>query len=187
MTRTTDDRLKLDGPQRLLVVAVRLLPKERRDWGIAMLAELAPLQHTATRWRFALGCTRVSLFTPRRGGLFQNDMKHTIRGTFANLGSAALISAFLVLPFATLQFTNNIVTRRDIPGLIVLFGLLLFLPMAFVLILSAMVQTARMGNSIVANPLGLLFRLVLMAFCAGMWGAIIIDQLPCFLGAPNCD
>jgi hypothetical protein len=48
-----------DIPRLLLTVAVRRMPVERREWGEAMLAELAQLQNKSTRWRFALGCARV--------------------------------------------------------------------------------------------------------------------------------
>ncbi|MCP2325355.1 hypothetical protein HDA40_003862 [Hamadaea flava] len=53
----------VDGPARVLALAVATLPTERRDWGAAMTAELE--QVTTDRWRFALGCTRTALFPPR--------------------------------------------------------------------------------------------------------------------------
>jgi hypothetical protein len=58
-----------DVPARLLAAAVHRLPADRRPWGRAMLAELAEVPAGAQRWRFALGCTRVALFPPRRGAL----------------------------------------------------------------------------------------------------------------------
>jgi len=51
-------------PELLLASAVRRMPAERREWGAAMLAELAMLRRPVTRWRFALDCTRVALFPP---------------------------------------------------------------------------------------------------------------------------
>jgi hypothetical protein len=88
-----------DIPRLLLTVAVRRMPAERREWGEAMLAELAQLQNTSTRWRFALGCSRVAMFPPRRGGLLQTIMNHKMEGVITVLGSAALISFILVIPF----------------------------------------------------------------------------------------
>jgi len=88
-----------DIPRLLLTVAVRLMPAERREWGEAMLAELAQLQNTSTRWRFALGCSHVAMFPPRRGGLLQTIMNHKMESIVTTLGSAALISLILVLPF----------------------------------------------------------------------------------------
>jgi len=75
------------------------MPIERREWGEAMLAELAHLQNTSTRWRFALGCSRVAMFPPRRGGLLQTIMNHKMESVVTTLGSAAIISLILVLPF----------------------------------------------------------------------------------------
>jgi hypothetical protein len=46
---------------RYLGVVERLLPATRRDWGRAMHAELATLDGSAERWRFALGCTRAAM------------------------------------------------------------------------------------------------------------------------------
>ncbi|MBB4703743.1 hypothetical protein [Sphaerisporangium siamense] len=54
-----------DGAERLLSVAVWLLPEGRRQWGLAMRAELAGIESAPARWRFALGCLRVSLTRPR--------------------------------------------------------------------------------------------------------------------------
>jgi hypothetical protein len=58
-----------DIPRLLLTIAVRRMPAERRDWGAAMLAELAQLRDPFARWRFALGCTRVALFPLRKRSL----------------------------------------------------------------------------------------------------------------------
>ena len=104
-----------------------------------------------------------------------------------NLKSAALISFVLVLPFALLEALNNTVTRQNAPGLIVLFGLLWLLPMAFVVTLVPMVRAVRAGSNLMANPIYLLSRVAFLALIAMMWGGIMIDQLPCFMGVPNCD
>jgi hypothetical protein len=88
-----------DIPRLLLTVAVRRMPVERREWGEAMLAELAQLQNKSTRWRFALGCARVALFPPRHVVLLQTIMNRKMEGIVTILGSAALISLILVLPF----------------------------------------------------------------------------------------
>ena len=44
-----------DGPARLLAVAVRVMPAERREWGRAMQAELAAVAERPERWSFAWG------------------------------------------------------------------------------------------------------------------------------------
>jgi hypothetical protein len=104
-----------------------------------------------------------------------------------NLKAAALISFLLVLPFAVLESLHNTMTRQSAPGLVVLFGVLWLLPMAFIIILAPIVRTVRAGNSPVANPINLLFKVAILVFIAWFWGSLFVDQLPCFIGAPNCD
>lgn len=175
----------MDGPGRLLAAAVRWMPEERRDWGTAMLAELAQLQHPSARWWFALGCARVALFPPRKGGLLQTIMKRTKKSIITDLGSAALISFLLVLPFMILEWVNHRNLHESFP--IALFGFLWLLPMAFIVILMPTARTVRAGNGITANPFNLLFRVAFLTLIATVWGWGVIDQLPCFMGVPNCD
>ncbi len=87
-----------DIPRILLAIAVRRMPDERDEWGEAMLAELAQLRNPFIRWRFALGCARVALFPPLKGGLLQSIMKQKMESLIAALGAAALISVLLALP-----------------------------------------------------------------------------------------
>jgi hypothetical protein len=54
----------LDGPGWLLAAAAAALPADRRDWGVAMAAELAQVRDRAARWRFAAGCARAAVFPP---------------------------------------------------------------------------------------------------------------------------
>lgn len=68
-----------------------------------------------------------------------------------------------------------------------LFGLLWLLPAAFLIILLPVVQNVRAGNRMMAKPIQLLLRVALIALIAMLWGVILLDQLPCFLGVPNCD
>jgi hypothetical protein len=104
-----------------------------------------------------------------------------------NPKAAALISFILMLPFALLESLNSTITKQNAPGLIVLFGLLWLLPVAFIVILVPIVRSVRAGNSLLAQPINLLFRVAFLALIAMMWGGLIIDQLPCFMGVPNCD
>lgn len=109
------------------------------------------------------------------------------RNIAMNAKSAALIGFVLVLPFALLEALNNAITRQNAPGLIVLFGLLWLLPVAFVVTLVPVVRAARAGKSLTARPINLLSRVAFLALIAMLWGGIVIDQLPCFMGVPNCD
>jgi hypothetical protein len=109
------------------------------------------------------------------------------RSLAVNLKSAALISLILVLPFAILEALNNTMTGRNAPGLFVLYGLLWLLPTAFILILVPVVRAARDGNRVTAHPAGLWLRVAVLALIALAWGGILIDQMPCLTGVPNCD
>lgn len=55
----------VDAPARLLAAAVATLPDGRREWGVAMSAELAQVPDHLGRWRFAAGCARAAVFPPR--------------------------------------------------------------------------------------------------------------------------
>ena len=109
------------------------------------------------------------------------------RDITTNTKSAALISFLLVLPFAILEALNNTIDRQSALGLVVLFGLLWLLPVVFILILVPTVRKVRVGNGVMADSLKLLLRVALLVAIAMMWGGILIDQMPCFLGVPNCD
>jgi hypothetical protein len=67
--QTREHWSKMDGPERVLAAAVRGLPDARGDWGTAMMAELAQLEHPASRWQFALSCAYAAVFAPRNSGL----------------------------------------------------------------------------------------------------------------------
>jgi hypothetical protein len=54
----------MDGPGLLVAAAAATLPAGRRDWGVAMAAELAQVPDRGGRWRFAAGCARAAVFPP---------------------------------------------------------------------------------------------------------------------------
>jgi hypothetical protein len=58
----------MDPPGRLLATAVATLPNDRREWGMAMNAELAEVGGRSARWRFALSGARAALRLPPLGG-----------------------------------------------------------------------------------------------------------------------
>ena len=104
-----------------------------------------------------------------------------------DLKSAAIIGFVLVLPFVILEALNNTITKQNALGLTLLFGVLWLLPTAFIVILMPMVRAVRAGNSVLATPVNLLLRVAFLTLIAAIWGWGFIDQLPCFLGVPNCD
>ncbi len=104
-----------------------------------------------------------------------------------DLGSAAIISFILVLPLAILEALNNSITRENASGLILLFGVMWLLPTVFIVLLRSIIRTVRAGATLMAKPIFLLFKVVSLVLIATVWGWGLIDQLPCFLGVPNCD
>lgn len=139
-------------------------------------------------WMFietAVGIIKEHLILIKRGAAMENII--------TNLKSATLISFLLVLPFMILEFWFQIINKptvirlKNVTDFILLFGFLWLLPMAFIVILTPIARNARAGNSITANPINLLFRTVFLALIAIVWGSLMIDQLPCFIGVPNCD
>jgi hypothetical protein len=93
----------------------------------------------------------------------------------------AIIALPIVLPIGVLEFLNQ--PDPAIP----LLALIWLLTTAFVAALIPMLQSVRAGEDLLAHPLGLSIRVLLLALIAMMWAAIVVDQLPCFLGVPNCD
>ena len=105
----------------------------------------------------------------------------------ADLGAAALIGLVLVLPLVILESLNQTITRQNAFGLFLLFGFLWLLPTAFAVTLTPVVRSLRAGHSLLANPLNLLLRAASLALIAFVWGSLLADQMPCFMGVPNCD
>jgi hypothetical protein len=91
--------MRHDTPARLLDLALRWMPTDRSEWGVAMRAELAQFDDPALRWSFALGCVRTVLFLPRR-----IESTHT--------AAPGVHGALLVMPFVVL---NAIVANRIEP------------------------------------------------------------------------
>ncbi|RIK32348.1 MAG: hypothetical protein DCC56_00640 [Anaerolineae bacterium] len=109
----------------------------------------------------------------------------TMKTIFTNVKSPALISLLIVLPFMLMEVVNtqNFYVVFNIP----LFGIMWLLPTLFIVVLIPIVQNIRAGNTLMAHPLSLLLRVILLLFIAWFWSSLVIDQMPCFLGVPNCD
>jgi hypothetical protein len=110
----------------------------------------------------------------------------TMKTMIANPRLAPMISFILcVLPFMILEWaTRSDAPRSDAsPMLWVVLWLLSTGSMAALMLI---VQSLRAGNRILANPLSLLPGIILFAVLAWLWGALVIDQMPCFLGGSGC-
>jgi hypothetical protein len=122
------------------------------------------------------------------GDLHMRDVsQNTPAMTLTDFRTAALISILLVLPFAVLESLNQGITMQNARGASVLVSVLWLLPTVFIVLLMPVVRNLRRGHSVFASPVNLLLRVALLAVVAMFWGRLLIDQMPCFLGVPNCD
>ena len=108
-------------------------------------------------------------------------MKHIIK----DIKLPAFISLLITLPFAILELANGKNIHGEFP--FPLFFFLWLLSIAFIFILMPIVPNLRAGNSLMAHPVSLLVRIALLIILAILWGSLLIDQMPCFMGVPNCD
>ena len=110
---------------------------------------------------------------------------NAMRNILTNLRSPSIISFLLVFPFMILELVHRRNFSESFP--ITLFGLMWLLPMIFIVILKPMVRNVRAGNSLIAHPINLVIRVTFLVLITILWAGILIDQMPCFLGVPNCD
>ena len=106
-----------------------------------------------------------------------------MKNYLTNLRWPLLISTLLVLPFLLLELVNRWSYQEGFP--IPLFGLLWLLPLGFILILAPVVRDVRAGDKL--KYISFVLRIVLLILIAWLWVAIVLDQMHCFLGVPNCD
>lgn len=136
----------MDWPDWILATAIRRMPGERGEWGAAMRAELSHIQHPRNRWQFALGCVRVALFPPRRGGFFMKDqMKYWLK----TMGVAALFSLLFTGAFWSLGIWSNpnIPSEMQSEGQS-LIGQVLFNWLVLTLVFTPIVSGLRDGENI---------------------------------------
>lgn len=143
-------------------------------------------QQTGRGWfGFLLGVfaeTALGIFRERVLLITKGD---PMKSFLVNLRSPAIIGAILVLPFMILELINRRNFHEGFP--VPLFGMLWLLPVIFIVLLMPIVQNVRAGNNLLAQPVGLLLRVVFLVLIAWLWGSLLMDQMPCFLGVPNCD
>lgn len=108
-----------------------------------------------------------------------------LKSIFSHLGLAAIVGFLLVLPFIIMELVFGRTSYSSFP--FPLFGILWFLPVLFVVVIAPIVRTVRAGNSIMVNPITFLLRVAFLIIIATFWVGLVNDQMPCFLGVPNCD
>lgn len=74
-----------------------------------------------------------------------------------------------------------------LPGQLLAFTLIIFPITSGIIAGGPIVRTLRAGGQLLAHPINLIIvTFIVGAFAFGLTG-LIIDQWPCFMGAPNCD
>jgi hypothetical protein len=113
----------------------------------------------------AIGILRERLLLTKEGDAMKNVL--------ANLRSPAILSVLLVVPFMILEVVNRRNFNEGFP--VPLFVILWLLPMLFILIVTPIVRNIQAGNSLAANPVIFLIRVVFLAFIVWTWFGIVID------------
>jgi drug/metabolite transporter (DMT)-like permease len=106
-------------------------------------------------------------------------------GTLRSLFAPLLISTGLVAPFIVLQWVSRGTFHEEFP--LVLFTFMSLHSLCIVLLLTPALRRLRAERSLRALKLGHWAGLLLGAFLGYAYADVVIDQLPCFLGVPNCD
>src|SRR5262245_28290042 len=101
-----------------------------------------------------------------------------------SLRQAAFFGAILVLPLAALEAVNVGLTA-DFP--VALFGFLWLLAVAILLVLMPILRKVRGGTFGPAEGPAMAIRGLALVALAWVFVQIVADQMPCFLGVPNCD
>ena len=108
-----------------------------------------------------------------------------MKNILTNVKTPAFIGLLFVIPFMIMEAVNtqNINAIFNVP----LFGIMWLLPTTFMIVLMPIVRNILAGNSLMANPASLLISVVFLVLIGFMWTSLLMDQMPCFLGVPNCD
>jgi hypothetical protein len=106
-------------------------------------------------------------------------------GSLKFLVTSLLISFALVAPFIVLEWVNRRAFQEELP--LVLFTFMWLHALLIALLLTPVVRRLRSEKSLGALTPGYWAGLVLSAILIVAYAQVVIDQLPCFLGVPNCD
>lgn len=92
------------------------------------------------------------------------------------------VGALFTLPILLLELINRRALDEPFPS--PLLALLWVLPSALFGMGASTVARLRRGESARG---GLVLRGAFLLLVAWLWLALLVDQMPCFLGVPNCD
>ena len=177
---------------RLYKKLLRLYPRAFQErLGESMLQAFNDLYKEHRTKRTWLGFV-LWIFTETGMGIFREHALLmtegvTMKTMLATPGLAPVISFVLfVLPFMILEWaTRSNAPRSDASP--VLWVVLWLLSTIFIAILMTIMRDLwQAGKDFMAHPVFLLFRLVFLVLFTWLWAALVIDQMPCFLGGSGC-
>jgi hypothetical protein len=91
-----------------------------------------------------------------------------------------------VLPFMILEWTTRSNAPRSVASPM-LWVVLWLLSTGFIAALMLVGRNLRRaGNRVWTNPFSLSLSVIFFAVFAWLWAALVIDQMPCFLGGSGC-
>ncbi|MCA1590746.1 MAG: hypothetical protein LC730_01190 [Acidobacteria bacterium] len=119
-------------------------------------------------------------------GFFVNAgrMRKAVFG-LGNIAAATLAGLLLVVPFIILQAVNRKDMHESFP--FALFVVMWLLATLFTAILIPIARILFSKNSFKLHPAALTLGFSVLLIIALMLGGLLVDQMPCFLGVPNCD
>lgn len=110
---------------------------------------------------------------------------HVAPGTPKSIGAPLLVSAALVAPFIALELVNRRTLHEEFPY--VLFTFMSLHALLIVLLLTPALRRLRAERSPRALGPGHWAGLLLGVFLVFVYANVVIDQMSCFLGVPDCD
>jgi hypothetical protein len=110
---------------------------------------------------------------------------HAAPGTASPFGGSLVTSAMLVAPFMFLQLVNRRTHDEGFP--LALFAFMLLNALLIVRLLTPALRHFRAENRLRTLALAHWAGLSLGILLIFVYANVVIDQLPCFLGVPNCD
>lgn len=104
---------------------------------------------------------------------------------WSNVLTAVVLATLLVSPFAALSATIGQLSYSGFPA--ALFAILWLAALAAVWTAAPTVRDLLAGRNPFSNPPAAALRLCAFLLVTIFWFNIVADQMPCFLGIPNCD
>jgi hypothetical protein len=103
----------------------------------------------------------------------------------AKIKLPVFVGSVVVFPFVLLELINRRSFNEPFP--FPLFVVLWFLPVLFVSILVPTIKKVKAVRRNKTDHIFLFLGFALSILIAWLWIDLMRDQMPCFLGVPNCD